>query len=274
MKSDDFQLLSGILKERSGLVLTPDKSYLLESRLTPLARKKGLNGLAELVKALRSGREERLLNDVTEAMTTGESHFFRDGAPFETLRKVMLPRLVAARAPVRRIRIWSAACATGQEPYSIGICLKEEDSLLNAWRIDVIGTDLSTEALEKAKVGMYSQFEVQRGLPIQYLVKYFAKINDLWQVHAPLRAMVQFSRHNLLSECAQLGAFDIVFCRNVLVYFDGAVKREVLERISRVLPADGYLVLGNTESPVGITERFQALQGARGIYRLAAQTSH
>jgi chemotaxis protein methyltransferase CheR len=272
MKPDDFQLLSGILKERSGLVLTPDKAYLLESRLGPLARKQGLSDLDELIRAIRGRREEKLLSVVTEAMTTNESLFFRDLAPFDQLRRAILPKLLAARAASRRIRVWSAACSTGQEPYSIAMCLKEEGAALAGWRIDILGTDLSSEVLEKAKSGLYSQFEVQRGLPIQMLMKHFAKVGDMWQANAALRAMVQYQQLNLLEDLGRLGAFDVVFCRNVLIYFDQPTKAGVLERISRLLPADGYLVLGGAETVLGVTERFVPLPGMRGIYGVAPQT--
>ncbi|MSP83598.1 MAG: protein-glutamate O-methyltransferase CheR [Alphaproteobacteria bacterium] len=204
MKPEDFQLLCGILKERSGLVLTPDKTYLLESRLAPLARKQGLADLDELIKAIRTRKEEKLLNFVTEAMTTNESLFFRDMAPFDQLRKTILPRILAARSGTRRIRIWSAACSTGQELYSIAMYLKEEAASLAGWRIDILATDLATEALEKAKAGLYSQFEVQRGLPIQQLMKNFTKVGDMWQASPALRAMVQFQTNNLLTDLGPL----------------------------------------------------------------------
>jgi len=196
MKPDDFQLLSGLLKERSGLVLTSDKAYLLESRLLPLARKQELNGLDDLVRALRTTKEERPISVVTEAMTTKEPLFFRDSSPFDQMRKAMLPALVKARAQTKRLRIWSAACSTGQEPYSLAMVLKEEANTIAGYRVDMVGTDLSNEVLEKAKAGLYSQFEVQRGLPIAMLAKYFAKVGDMWQIKTDLRGMVQLRPHN------------------------------------------------------------------------------
>jgi len=266
MKPDDFQLLSGLLKERSGLVITPDKAYLLESRLLPLARKQGLAGLDELVFAIRTKREEKLITVVAEAMTTNESLFFRDSSPFDQLRKVLLPGLLKARAGTKRLRIWSAACSTGQEPYSIAMCLKEEAAQLAGWRVDLIGTDLSTEVLDKAKAGIYSQFEVQRGLPIQMLAKYFGKANDMWQLKPEIRGMVQFRQNNLLQDFSTLGGFDLIFCRNVLIYFDQPTKAAILERMARLLPTDGFLVLGGAETVLGITTKFSTVPNMRGIY--------
>ena len=261
----DYDFLRKLLKDRSGLVLSADKQYLVESRLMPIARKAGINGLGELVAKLKAG-SERLAVDVVEAMTTNESFFFRDKIPFDHFREVVLPTLMKARAAHKRIRIWCAAASTGQEPYSLAMLLKEQADKLIGWRVDIIGTDLSTEVLEKAKAGMYSQFEVQRGLPIQMLVKYFAANGEMWQVSADLRAMVQYKPFNLLQDFSHLGMFDVVFCRNVLIYFDQETKIAVLERVARVMEADSYLVLGAAETVVGLTESFKPMLDRRGLY--------
>jgi len=274
MKSEDFDLISDLLKRRSGLIITADKLYLLESRLVPLARKRGMNGLEDLVKALRFSPEEQLLLDVTEAMTTNESSFFRDINPFENFRKTVLPDLVEKRAAKKSIRIWCAACSTGQEPYSLAMYLREEAAMLAGWRVEIVATDLSAEVLEKSRVGLYSQFEVQRGLPIQMLVKYFSQVNDLWQIDSTIRAMVKFQPINLLDSLSPLGGFDIVFCRNVLIYFDQETKGVVLKNISAQMPSDGYLFLGGAETVLGICDAFQPMDGYRGIYRLSPQTRH
>ena len=274
MKPEDFDLLSNLVRDRSGLVLTKDKLYLVESRLLPLARKRGMAGLDDLVKALRTRREEPLMAAVTEAMTTNESSFFRDLKPFDFLRKMVLPKLVESRAAKRSIRIWSAAASTGQEPYSIAICLREEASKLAGWRTEIVGTDLSNEVLEKAKAGLYSQFEVQRGLPIQMLMKHFKQVNETWQIDPALRAMVKFRVQNLLTDLSRLGAFDVVFCRNVLIYFDQPTKKKVLSRIARLMPADGFLFLGGAETVLGITDAFKPLEGYRGVYQLTGRTAH
>lgn len=274
MNTEDFQLLSDLLKKRSGLVISKEKLYLLESRLVPLARKRGMEGLDDLIKALRFAPEEQLLSDVTEAMTTNESSFFRDIKPFEIFNQAVLPTLLETRAHTKTIRIWSAACSTGQEPYSLAINLREAGPQLAGWRIEIVATDLSNDVLEKAKVGLYSQFEVQRGLPIQMLVKYFAQVDEMWQVDPGIRAMVKFQTHNLLGARGNLGAFDVVFCRNVLIYFDQPTKAEVLERISRSMPSDGFLFLGGAETVLGISDAFQPMEGNRGVYRLTTETQH
>ena len=274
MKAEDFNFLSDMLKKRSGLIISEDKLYLLESRLVPLARKRGMEGLDDLVKAIRCSPEEQLLEDVTEAMTTNESSFFRDIKPFDNFRNVVLPDMIEKRGDKRRIRIWCAAASTGQEPYSLAMCLREEAEKLSGWRVEIVATDLSKEVLDKASVGLYSQFEVQRGLPIQLLMKYFSQVNDLWQIDSSIRAMVKFRSLNLLEIFSHLGAFDIVFCRNVLIYFDQPTKGEVLENISSLMPSDGYLFLGGAETVLGICDSFKPMDGYRGMYRLSPQTSH
>ena len=261
----DYDYLRKLLKDRSGLVLSVDKQYLVESRLTPLARKAGIASLGELVAKLRSNNE-RLAVDVVEAMTTNESFFYRDKIPFDHFRDTIMPGLLAARARERRLRIWCAAASTGQEPYSLAMCLKEMKDKLTGWRVEILGTDLSAEVLEKAKAGVYSQFEVQRGLPIQMLVKHFSQVGDTWHISPEIRAMVQYRPLNLLSDFAHLGSFDVVFCRNVLIYFDQETKIGVLNRIARLLDPDGFLVLGAAETVVGLTDAFKPLVDKRGLY--------
>jgi chemotaxis protein methyltransferase CheR len=262
----DYDFLRRLLRERSGLVLSADKQYLVESRLVPVARRAGLAGLADLVQKLRDAGAEQLVTEVVEAMTTNESFFFRDKLPFEHFRETIMPTLMTARALQRRIRIWCAASSTGQEPYSIAMLLKEMGDLVAGWRIEIIATDISCEVLEKAKAGIYSQFEVQRGLPIQQLVKYFTQIGDTWQISPEIRAMVQYRPFNLLADFAHLGVFDVVFCRNVLIYFDRETKAGVLERIARITERDGYLMLGAAETVVGLTESFKPVNDRRGLY--------
>jgi chemotaxis protein methyltransferase CheR len=262
----DYDYLRKLLKERSGLVLSADKQYLVESRLLPVARKAGATGLSELVSRLKESHAEALVIEVVEAMTTNESFFFRDKLPFDLFRETMMPALLASRAAPRRIRIWCAAASTGQEPYSLAMALKEMAPTVAGWRIEIVATDLSGEVLEKAKAGIYSQFEVQRGLPIQLLIKYFTQIGDTWQIAPEIRAMVHFRALNLLNDFAHLGTFDIVFCRNVLIYFDQDTKIDVLERICRSTERDGYLVLGAAETVVGLTDCFQPVADRRGLY--------
>jgi chemotaxis protein methyltransferase CheR len=261
----DYDYLRKLLKDRSGLVLSADKQYLVESRLTPLVRKAGLASLGELVAKLKANNE-RLTVDVVEAMTTNESFFYRDKIPFDHFRDAIMPGLIAARAKERRLRIWCAAASTGQEPYSLAMCIKEACKNIAGWRIDILATDLSTEVLEKAKAGIYSQFEVQRGLPIGLLIKYFTQVGECWQIAPDIRAMVQFRPFNLLHDFSSLGPFDLVFCRNVLIYFDQETKIGVLERIARITERDGYLVLGAAETVVGLTDSFRPVNDRRGLY--------
>jgi chemotaxis protein methyltransferase CheR len=263
----DYEFLRKILKERSGLDLSADKQYLVESRLIPLARRAGLAGLPELVLKMKTGAEA-LTSDVVEAMTTNETFFYRDKIPFDHLRETILPQLVPARTSRRSLRIWSAASSTGQEPYSIAMCLREMGLMLSGWRIEIIATDLSHEVLEKSKAGIYSQFEVQRGLPIQMLVKYFKQTGELWQLNPDIRAMVSHRQLNLLHDFTSLGRFDIIFCRNVLIYFDQETKVRTFERLSRMLEADGTLMLGAAETVVGISDAFKPCPDKRGLYQL------
>jgi chemotaxis protein methyltransferase CheR len=263
---NDYDFLRKCLKERSGLVLSADKQYLVESRLLPVSRKAGLATLGELVSMLRGAHDPALMTAVVEAMTTNESFFFRDKAPFEHFRATIMPALIEARRTARSIRIWCAAASTGQEPYSLAMCLKEIEREILGWRIEMVATDLSGEVLEKARQGIYSQFEVQRGLPIQLLVKHFTRSGEFWQIAPELRAMVRYRQLNLLADFSQLGTFDIVFCRNVLIYFDAETKTDVLNRIARVTAPDGYLVLGAAETVVGLTDRFKMVAERRGLY--------
>jgi chemotaxis protein methyltransferase CheR len=262
----DYEFLRKLLKARSGLDLSSDKQYLVESRLLPLARRVGLPGITELVAKIKGG-PEALTAEVVEAMTTNETFFFRDKLPFDHLREAVLPALLPARANRRSLRIWCAASSTGQEPYSIAMCLKEFGSALAGWRIEILATDLSQGVLEKSKAGIFSQFEVQRGLPIQMLVKYFSQTGELWQLNADIRAMVQHRQLNLLQDFSHLGTFDVIFCRNVLIYFDQETKADIFGRLAKLIESDGVLALGAAESVVGISEVFKPYPERRGLYR-------
>jgi chemotaxis protein methyltransferase CheR len=262
----DYEFLRKLLKDRSGLDLSSDKQYLVESRLIPLARRVGLAGIAELVAKMKTG-SEALTAEVAEAMTTNETFFFRDKIPFDHLREMVLPELLRARANRRSLRIWCAASSTGQEPYSIAMCLKEFASALTGWRVEIVATDLSQAVLEKSRAGIFSQFEVQRGLPIQMLVKHFTQVGELWQLNADIRAMVQHRQLNLLQDFSHLGMFDVIFCRNVLIYFDQDTKVGIFDRLAKVIEPDGILALGAAESVVGISDAFKPYPERRGLYR-------
>ncbi len=271
MTPASFEFLRTFVKERSGIDLAPDKQYLIESRLHPVARAENIKGLDDLVVALKAAGSSALANSVIEAMTTNESSFFRDKAPFDLFRDTMVPELSATRGVAKRLKIWCAAASTGQEPYSLAMTIKEMGGALAGWTTSILGTDISVEVLERAKQGVYSQFEVQRGMPIQLLLKYFKQEGEQWRIDPSLKAMCQFRPFNLLDSFSGLGNFDIVFCRNVLIYFDQQTKQDILDRIAKTLSPDGYLVLGSAETVMGITTRFEQVPGRRGLYRKVAE---
>jgi chemotaxis protein methyltransferase CheR len=273
MTPSDYDYIRKLLKDRSGLVLSAEKQYLVESRLLPVARRIGASGLADLVAKLKGPGAEALIVDVVEAMMTNETFFFRDKIPFDQFRDVIMPALMAARANRRAIRIWCAAASTGQEPYSLAICLKEMGKRLAGWHIQILATDLSKDVLAKARSGIYTQFEVQRGLPIQMLVKYFTQNGEGWQIAPDIRTMVQFRPLNLVHDFSHLGTFDLVFCRNVLIYFDQPTKAKVLDRLAAVTESDGYLVLGGAETVLGLCSAFKVAPDKRGLYVRANATA-
>ncbi len=262
--SAGFAAIAAMLKAKSGLTLGPEKLYLLETRLVNIMRRENARDLAALADKIRPG--SALEHDVVEAMTTNESLFFRDTKPFDALRLRLLPRLHAARPPGTRLRIWSAAASTGQEAYSIAMVISELGGVLGDRKADIIGTDIARDALKRAREGVYSQFEIQRGLPMQMLVKYFTKEEAGWRVKPSLRGAVDFREWNLLADLRPLGKFDIVFCRNVLIYFDAPTKTRVLEAIAGVLAPDGVLFLGGAETVLGLTSALQAVPGESGAY--------
>lgn len=266
MRPDDFDFIAKLLKERSGLLLGRDKVYLLESRLTPIARRRGLESLGDLITFLRRERDEALVRQVVEAMTTNESFFFRDNTPFNLFRDQVLPRLREVNATSRRVRIWCAAASTGQEPYSLAILLKELEAQWAGWQFEILGTDISTQVLDKARAGIYSQFEIQRGLPIRMVMKYFTQEGEAWQLAKPVRDMVTFREYNLLDGFRSLGLFDVIYCRNVLIYFDQDTKADVLNRLAEIMPPHGVLFLGAAETVLGLTDRFRPVPEHRGMY--------
>lgn len=270
----DYQFITELLLRNSGLALGEGKQYLLESRLTPIARTLGLADIPALIQRLRTGSDTSLVRLVCEAMTTNESLFFRDSTPFKMLQERILPELATKRKSVRRLRIWSAAASTGQEPYSVAILLREMGSLFQGWSVEIVGTDYSRPALERARSGLYNHFEVQRGLPIQLLTRYFTRRGEDWQIMDDLRSSVSFREINLLEPFQQLGRFDLILCRNVLIYFDVATKGTVLSRMSQLLAPDGYLFLGGSETAMGITDRFERIPDApTSVYRPCARAA-
>ena len=266
MKIGDFELYRELLLRHSGLSLTAEKSYLLDSRLTPVARKWGYPTLDAMTLALRGLPDTNLLNDVIEAMATSETAFFRDMPAFHALRDTLIPHLVKDRGRHRQLRIWSAGSATGQEAYSIAIMLKEMEAKLKGWKIEILGTDISSQALRKARNADYTQFEVQRGLPVSYLIKYFQERDDTWHLSDPIRSLVSFEQCNLIEPFDELGLFDIIFCRNVLHNFEERTRSRILDRFSDQLAENGFLVLGGNENLNGLQTDFQPLEGGPALY--------
>ncbi len=265
-----FQRIAGLLREHAGMELGADKTYLLESRLTSVLRRFGLADYGALERALSPKPPKDLLDALIDAMTTNETLFFRDLRPFRFFSEQVLPELVERRAAAKTLRIWSAAASTGQEAYSLAICVEEFRPPLTGWRIDILGTDISTESLAAAERGRYSQFEVQRGLPTRLLIKYFTQKGSEWEVKEAIRRHVRFLRHNLLEPATRLGSFDVVFLRNVLIYMDQNARRRVVGHVAAAMAPGGYLFLGATET---LREKgpFAMVPGHHAIYRLPPQ---
>ncbi len=236
------------LAELTGISLGADKQYLAESRLAPVMRAHGIESFARLVEAMERRENPLFTRDVIDAMTTNETLFFRDRTPFETFRSKVLPELIASHAQERRLRFWCAACSTGQEAYSLAMTLDQDALALRGWSLEIVATDLSTAAIEAARNGSYSQFEVQRGLSTSQLLRYFHRRDESWRVNEHLRARIDFRDFNLLSDYTELGTFDVIFCRNVLMYFDADNKQAVLARLANALNEGGYLLVGASET--------------------------
>ena len=267
MMAHEFELVRRILKEHSGLNLGKDKQDLLEGKLRPLMREFSYPSLSHLVLAMMKPDAHTLRSRVAQAVTVQESYFFRDKVPFHYFVDVMLPRLMARRMAERRIRVWCAASAGGQEPYSLAMELDERNGKFAGWSFEIVASDFVEEALAKARKGVYSQFEVQRGLPVSLLVKYFHNTERGWEIDPGLRSKVEFRVHNLLNDCQSLGRFDVIFCRNVLIYFDEATRRAVLTRLAARLAPDGYLVLGAAETTTGVSSEFRPVpEGHHGVF--------
>lgn len=268
-----FQYVRELVQRRSAIALEPGKDYLVESRLLPLARAQGLESVPQLVQRLKSQPEGPLHAQVVEAMTTNETSFFRDVHPFEVLRSVVLPELIAARAGRRTLRIWSAACSTGQELYSLAILLAEHFPQLESWEVELLGSDLAQGVLDKAAEGRYSQLEVNRGLPAALLVKYFDKEGLSWRVKESLRRRVRLARINLIEPWPPLPRMDVIFLRNVLIYFPPEVKRQILGRMRQRLAPDGALFLGGAETTLGLDDAWQRIPaGKTSFYRPSSST--
>ena len=266
MRPEEIAQVVSLCRARAGLKLAPDKTYLMESRLAPVARREGYDSISALLEAIRARREDPLGWAAVEALASGETAFFRDREPFTQFRDEIIPQLARLRGGAP-IKVWSAACATGQEIYSLSMMLGELLEGDPSLRVELAASDLSRVALERAQSGLYNQFEVQRGLPIRLLARHFEKEGEQWKLNADVRERVRWRRINLIAGLRQIGRFDIVFCRHVLGHMTEDAQRKVLEDLTCVVPPDGFLVLGAKEVVAGLGETFQAIIGRPGVYR-------
>lgn len=264
----EFAYLRQLVFDRSAIVLTEDKEYLLEARLKPVARALGFDGVAAVLRSLRQTADPVVESRVIDAMTTNETSWFRDVRPFEALRQVALPDRVARNAARRQLSVWSAASSSGQELYSLAMLLDAEFPQVGSWEVDLMGTDLSTEMVDRAREGRYSGLEVNRGLPAAHLVRYFTRDGAHYRVSDEIRRRVRFERFNLVKPWPAMPQFDVILLRNVLIYFDAPTKRQVLASARRQLAAGGYLVLGSAESTHGLVDGFAPVNvGGTTIYK-------
>jgi chemotaxis protein methyltransferase CheR len=262
---ESFKYICDLVKRRAAIVVEPGKEYLVDSRLLPVARVEGLDSVDALVSKLRGDERGHLCSQVIEAMTTNETSFFRDIHPFEALKQTILPAIIKARATTRTLRLWCAAASTGQEPYSIAMTIREHFPELASWTVQIIATDLNVAVLDRARSGLYRQLEVNRGLPAQMLVKYFDRRGMEWEIKPDLRKMISFQELNLLDRWPLFSAPDIVFMRNVLIYFDVPTKKEILKRVRLSMRADGFLVLGGAETTINIDDQFEGVRAGNTI---------
>lgn len=273
MNPNDLQLVCDLVRRKSGIELDSAKEYLVEARLTPLARRLGLASTAEVIARVKAN-DVVVSRDVVDAMTTNETSFFRDGSPFEALKKSIIPDLIAKRASERKLSIWCAASSTGQEPYTIAMLLRENFPQLVTWNLSFVASDLSRDVLKKAKAGRFSQLEINRGLPAPLMVKYFKKHGLEWEIDEQLRKMIDFREVNLLEAWPSMPPLDLVFIRNVLIYFTPDTKRQILNRIRMLMRPDGYLFLGVAETTMNIDDQFvRGQQEKSGCYQIKAQAS-
>ena len=261
--------ICGLVHDRSAIVLEPSKAYLVEARLTPIARQHGLSSLGDLVDVMKRPGSHELQRHVVEAMTTNETSFYRDIHPFEALKTTLLPELIAKRSGERTLNIWSNACSSGQEPYSIAMLLREHFPELDGWTVRLIGSDLSNQILNRAREGLFNQTEVNRGLPVALLLKYFQKEGLQWRIKSEIRKMVEFCEVNLVAAWPPaLPKIDILFLRNVLIYFSAETKKAILAKVRGILKPDGYMFLGGAETTMNLDTSFERIPlGKTACYR-------
>jgi chemotaxis protein methyltransferase CheR len=267
------RILAGLLEAQTGQQLTMSRRWRLETALASLLRERRLSSIDELITILVMGREPSLATKVVEALLNNETYFFRDRAPFDLLARAALPELKRRRAATKRLRIWSAGCSTGQEPYSLAMLFAEDPPAWAGWSIDILGTDVSAAAVQRAREGSYSQFEVQRGLGIQQMIRWFEEASGGWRAVEALRRNLRFQVHNLLEAPPHPGEFDIILCRNVLLYLSEATRAKAFDRLATSLATGGWLMLGAGETVIGQTRVLEADREYRGLYRHAGATA-
>jgi chemotaxis protein methyltransferase CheR len=271
LTAQEFAFISGLVRREAAIVLEAGKEYLVEARLLPLARHAGLRDVSEFVNHAQQRRDAGLYQKIVDALTTNETSWFRDNEPYAALSSSILTELMANRNGGRSLRLWSAACSSGQEPYSLSIVLRE--ALPPGWAYEILATDISDEMLTRAEAGLFTQLEINRGLPATMLVKYFERVQTRWKVSPALRRAITFRRLNLAAPLPSMPQFDVIFLRNVLIYFDVETKRSVLQRVSSMLKPDGWLFLGSAETTIGLDDRFERVTAGRAsAYRLKAKT--
>ena len=263
------RILAGLLEARTGQQLMMSRRWRIETALSSLLRERGIATLDELITILVMGREPALSNLVVEALLNNETYFFRDRQPFDLLTLQFLPALAKARSEKRSLKIWSAGCSTGQEPYSLAMLFADDPLKWQGWTIDILGSDVSSQVVERARAGTYTQFEVQRGLGIQQMIRWFTEGEDGWRAAEALRRQIRFQVHNILEAPPHPGQFDVILCRNVLLYFSPEKRAAAFDRLASALAPDGALMLGAGETVIGQTTRFAADRETRGLYRLA-----
>lgn len=266
------RILAGLLEARTGQQLTMSRRWRIETALAALLRERGIPTLDELITILVMGREPSLATQVVEALLNNETYFFRDRTPFDLLTRAALPKLAQRRHDSKRLRIWSAGCSTGQEAYSLAMMFAEDPVRWAGWTIDILGSDVSESAVRRARDGIYTQFEVQRGLGITQMIRWFEECDDGWRAIEPLRRLVRFQVHNLLEPAPHPGQFDIVLCRNVLLYLNAERRGLVFDRIAGAMAPDGWLMMGAGETVIGQTRKFEADPESRGLYRPTDQS--
>jgi len=271
VQASDFRFIADFMRDAAAIVLESGKEYLVDSRLGPVAAQAGLSGIPALVQELRRSAHSPLAQKVVDAMTTNETSFFRDAAPYQHLRKSVLPALIEARRNERALNIWCAAASSGQEPYSMMMMMREEFAQLGSWNVRFLATDISKDMLQRCRAGLYSQLEVNRGLPAPLLVKYFTKRGIEWQIDERLRSAIEWRDFNLAGRAwSGLPMFDLIMLRNVMIYFDLPTKRSILANMRRVLRPDGYLFLGTAETTLNVDERFESEKAQSSCFRVKA----